>query len=296
MLDAARSYVNQTVPRLPNLLATRTTNRYDDSPQALKNGGWGVRAGLHLQGTANRETSVLEERDKGSPTTGSAFWQAQMGMISGGEFGSTLGMIMADTLKGKVTWGHWEEISGAKVAVFRYSVPKSASHYEVIGTLQRAGASHQVDTARGAGTGVSANVVGSNAGPSETIRAKPGYHGSLWIDPDSGTVLRITIESDSTDGSPFRRAAILVQYGPVQIGGDDFVCPLRSVALSDAVFDPQAIYTDTPTRWLNETLFSSYRRFGSTSQVLTGEATSESKNPLGTTSEPKGTRGDSRRS
>ena len=44
MLDAARSYVNQTVPRLPNLLATRTTNRYDDSPQALKNGGWGVRA------------------------------------------------------------------------------------------------------------------------------------------------------------------------------------------------------------------------------------------------------------
>ena len=98
--------------------------------------------GLHLQGAANRETSVFEERDKGSPTTGSAFWQAQMGMISGGEFGSTLGMIMADTLKGEVTWGHWEEISGAKVAVFRYSVPKSASHYEVIGTLQREGASH----------------------------------------------------------------------------------------------------------------------------------------------------------
>ncbi len=289
MLDAAQGYVKQTVPRLPNLLAKRTTNRYDDSPEALKNGGWGVRAGLHLMGTTSRDTSVLEERDNGSPTTGSAFWQAQMGMISGGEFGSTLGMIMADTLKGKVSWGHWEEISGAKVAVFRYSVPKSASHYEVIGTIQRAGASHQVDTARGAGTGVSANVVGPNAGPSETIRARPGYHGSLWIDPDSGTVLRITIESDSTDGSPFRRAAILVQYGPVQIGGDNFVCPLRSVALTDAVFDPQAIYADTPTRWLNETLFTSYRRFGSTSQILAQEATSESKSPLGSTPEPKGT-------
>ena len=287
MLDAARSYVKQTVPHLPNLLAKRTTNRYDDSPEALKNGGWGVRAGLHLAGTTSRDTSVLEERDNGSPTAGSAFWQAQMGMISGGEFGSTLGMIMADTLKGKVSWGHWEETSGARVAVFRYSVPKSASHYEVIGTIQRAGASHQVDTARGAGTGLSTNVVGPNARPSETIRARPGYHGSLSIDPDSGTVLRITIESDSTDGSPFRRAAILVQYGPVQIGGDNFVCPLRSVALSDAVFDPQAIYADTPTRWLNETLFTSYRRFGSTSQVLTEAASSESKNPLGATSESK---------
>ena len=139
MLDAGRSYVKQTVPHLPNLLAKRTTNRYDDSPEALKNGGWGVRAGLHLTGTTSRDTSVLEERDNGSPTTGSAFWQAQMGMISGGEFGSTLGMIMADTLKGKISWAHWEETSGARVAVFRYSVPKSASHYEVIGTLPRSG-------------------------------------------------------------------------------------------------------------------------------------------------------------
>ncbi len=287
MLDAARSYVQQTLPRLPNLLAKRTTNRYDDSPQALKNGGWGVRGGLHLVGAASRETSVFEERDNGSPTTGSAFWQAQMGMISGGEFGSTLGMIMADTLKGKVAWGHWEETSGARVAVFRYSVPKSASHYEVIGTLQREGAPNVVDTPRGGGTGVSSNVIGQNGGPAEIVRARPGYHGSLWINPDSGTVVRITIESDSADGSPFRQASILVQYGPVQIGGDNFVCPLRSVALSVAVFDPQSVYADTPTRWLNVTLFTSYRRFGSTTQVLTEQAAQESKNPSAGTSEQK---------
>ncbi len=286
VIDAARSYVKQTVARLPNLLAKRTTNRYDDSPEALKNGGWAVRGGLHLVGTASRETSVLEERDNGSPNTGSAFWQAQMGMISGGEFGSTLGMIMADTFKGKVTWEHWEETSKGKAAVFRYSVPKSASHYEVIGTLQREAAPNVIDTPRGGGTGVSANVVSPNAGPSEIIRARPGYHGALWINPDSGTVLRITIESDSTDGSPFRRAAILVQYGPVQIGGESFVCPLRSVALTVAVFNPQSIYADTPTRWLNETVFTSYRRFGSTTQILTEKAAPKSKNPLGGTSEP----------
>ena len=63
MLDAARNYVAQTLPRLPDFLATRTINRYDDSPQALKKGAWPVRTGLHLVGTSSREISVRNERE-----------------------------------------------------------------------------------------------------------------------------------------------------------------------------------------------------------------------------------------
>jgi len=44
MLDDARGYVAQTLQRLPDFLATRTINQYDDSPQALKKGAWPVRA------------------------------------------------------------------------------------------------------------------------------------------------------------------------------------------------------------------------------------------------------------
>ena len=50
LLDAARGYVAQTVPHLPDFFATRTTNRFDDSPQALAQGNWPVRAGLHYAG------------------------------------------------------------------------------------------------------------------------------------------------------------------------------------------------------------------------------------------------------
>ena len=46
MIEAARSYVKQTVQRLPNLLAKRTTNRFDDSPEALKNGELGGPRGI----------------------------------------------------------------------------------------------------------------------------------------------------------------------------------------------------------------------------------------------------------
>ena len=136
MLQSARNYVAQSLPSLPNFLATRTINRYDDSPQALKKGGWPVRAGLHLVDTTSWEISVLNERENQPAAQSSAVWKAQIGLISGGEFGTTLGMILADTTLGKVAWSHWEQIEAGQVAVFHYSVPKSASHFEIVGSLQ----------------------------------------------------------------------------------------------------------------------------------------------------------------
>ena len=125
MLEAVRNYVARTLPRLPNFLATRSIRRYDDSPQELKKGGWPVRLGLHLVDTSSREISVRDERG----SLPSAVWQEQSGLISKGEFGSTLGMILSDTAKGKVTWSHWERIAGDPAAVFhiRYPNPPRAT-------------------------------------------------------------------------------------------------------------------------------------------------------------------------
>jgi VWFA-related protein len=287
LLGAARSYVTQTLPSLPNFLATRTINRYDDSAQALKNGGWPVRSGLHLVDTTSRETSVHDSRDTQSPTTGSALWQAQVGLISGGEFGSTLGMVVADTAKGSISWSHWEMTDSGRVAVFRYSVPKSASHYEVIGSVQRQAALDTPDSLKGQRKPTPA--VSSNFGSSGalTVLTTPGYHGSLWLDPETGTVLRITVEANSKDGVPFRRADILVGYGSVQIADRKFICPVRSLALSVALIGPDASL-DAPTVWVNETLFTNYHRFASTTRVLTEAATAEPKNPAGGTSTPTG--------
>ena len=185
-----------------------------------------MRLGLHLVDTSSREISVRDERD----SLPSAVWQEQSGLISKGEFGSTLGMILADTVKGKVAWSHWEQIAGDPAAVFQYSVPRSASNYEVIGYQQQA--AEEYANLRG-GQGV-AGIGSQLSGPSSKILptiTRPGYHGSLWLDPATGTILRITIEAEAKDGSPFQRAAILVQYGPVQIGDSTFICPVRSLAL-----------------------------------------------------------------
>ena len=263
MLEAARNYVAQTLPRLPNLLATRSIRRYDDSPQELKKGGWPVRLGLHLVDNSSREISVLDERD----SLPSAVWQKQSGLISRGEFGSTLGMILADTSKGKMTWSHWEQIAGDPAAVFQYSVPRSASNYEVIGYEQPAAEYANLTGRQGvAGIGPQLSSHSSDITPS-IIR--PGYHGTLSLDPATGTVLRITIEADAKGGAMFQRASIVVEYGPVQINDTKFVCPVRSVALYEATAPAQANLSDAPAEWLNVVLFTGYHRFGSTVKILT---------------------------
>ena len=273
MLEAARNYVAQTLPRLPNFLATRTINRYDDSPQALKKGGWPVRAGLHKVDTSSREISVRDERENQPPTQGSAVWEREIGLISGGEFGTTLGMILTDTIQGKVTWSHWEQNDAGQVAVFQYEVPSAASHFELIGTLQREAAIEGFAAPSG-NRGIASIGVRPNTDPSRTsiIRIRPAYHGSVSLDPATGTILRITMEAELKDSDPFRRAAILVQYGPVQIGEGKFICPVRSVALSLGALHAQAGSEDAPSEWLNETLFTGYHRFASTTRVLTDPA------------------------
>lgn len=66
------------------------------------------------------------------------------------------------------------------------------------------------------------------------------------VDPETGAVLRLTrmadvaqgdlasMLSESTAGTPLSRADMLVEYGPVEIGGNTYICPVRSVAISKA--------------------------------------------------------------
>jgi VWFA-related protein len=269
-VEAARRYTSQTLPRLPDFFATRVINLYDDRPQALKKGEWPTRSGLHLIGTSSGEISVRNERENQPATKGSAVWQANMGLISGGEFGNTLGMILADTAKGSISWSHWDESAKGRVAVFRYDVPASASHYEVLSALRREETIEGFDSPQGGSRGMSVIGTNPNANPSRIVYTKPGYHGSIRVNPVDGTILRITIDADLTKGAPFRRAAILVEYGPVDIAGTTFICPVRSFALSRGPDDPYTINGDAPTEWLNESLFTNYHRFGSTTRVLAG--------------------------
>ena len=232
----------------------------------MKKGAWPVRAGLHQVGQSSREVSVHVEWENGSPGNGSAVWEDRKGLTSWGEFGTVLGMILGDAVNGKVSWSRWEQTASGLSAVFHYSVPKSASHFEVLRFAAGPGSLAAVITPR---------TYGAQAGsvPSDVVilHDKRGYEGFLWLDPANGTILRITIEADSKSSVDYQQAAMLVQYGAVEIAGSRFILPVRSLALSKVAFSAEMTTGDAPSEWLNETLFTDYHRFAATTRIVTGE-------------------------
>jgi VWFA-related protein len=266
LLEAAKKFAVETLPHLPNLLATRTTFSFDDSPQEVTNGGYLQRIGLHLIGSSKAEVSVRNERESPSTHTRTSPSPAQGGLMTWGEFGSTLLIILSDSIQGKTTWSHWEQTPAGVVAVFHYEVPKTASHYEIDTPVEHVEANPGSN--RWAYTGGTAAVT-----TTAMVRNKPGYQGYLWIDPATGTILRVTLVADLKGDSTIERGAILVEYGSVRIADQTVICPVRSLALSSAPDTVNATLKGAATEWLNENLFTSYHMFASTSRILDEQAT-----------------------
>ena len=281
ILNAARGYVVKTLPRLPDFFATRTTYRFDNSPQVLGANQWPVRAGLHMVGSTSLEITFRDDQlqpvapQPANAAAGPPPAAGMQGLQTRGEFGLILAMIFVDTGKGALSFHHWEQTRGGLVAVYRYTVPKSASNYSVdyccisLGPSNRQGGGR-----RGGGSSL---MVNSPADPTSFYHKTPGYHGSLFIDPASGAILRITLEAEMGAG-PVSRMASVIEYGPVVIGDRKYICPLRSLALIEALDGSNAanpvVATDRDTGvntviQINETSFTSYHRLGATTRIIT---------------------------
>jgi len=293
MMDAARGYVIQTAPHLPDFFATRSTNRFDDGPQVLEKGSWAVRAGLHLSGSSSRQITFRDGKEvqdtalttvAGQPGAPQA--SQELGLRTWGEFGPEMSIVLTDLAKGKVSFSHWEQTPAGLAAVYRYSVPKPASHYAVDYCCVREGGGTTPPPVSysGRGRGSQPSDYVPQAVTSHSFSETPGYHGSLSIDPATGAILRITLEAELSGGDPLTRAATVVEYGPVKIGDSSYICPLRSLAFSmsntalsggnaenQAFNSPTKIPTvGSPILLVNETSFTHYHRLGASVRMLAG--------------------------
>lgn len=255
-LSLASAYVETTLAKLPNFFAAESITTFEDTPASQDNGNYTVYQSLHYtdfkkatvfyrDGKEVMETksSEVSEQDQTITLAGQ--------LLSSGEFGPVLHTVLADAHSGKLAWSHWETIGTSQVAVFRYSVPRKKSHYRVKVEL---------------------------VGHSEPMQSRPGYHGEITIDPSNGTILRITLQADITDNDPMKRADLMVEYGPVEIGKQSYLCPVRSVALTQDY--PQKFQADNkgvlerreeqPQTLLNDVRFDHYHVLRSEARLLTG--------------------------
>jgi VWFA-related protein len=206
MMALTVDYLTKTMRQLPNFMATREMVRYEDTPQ-------GYRADRTLVPyqplhSVDRPSSEVVYRDGREVENVAARETTSAGMNTAGEFGPILNTVMLDAAASKLAWGHWEQGANGPEAVFRYAVPQKSSHYEVTFCC----------------------VAG--AGGSYPFQQKVGYRGEIAVDPETGAILRVSLIADLKPDAAIQSADVLVEYGPVALGGRTYLCPVRSIALS----------------------------------------------------------------
>lgn len=279
MIVRAIAYLKQSMPRLPNFYALRTTTHFADAPalhQDLRNFcNYATSRSLCLANTGaefpspaskfnplqfeNATVATVTYRDGQELTnqhseSAALANQQQDGLITRGEFGPILMVALGDALHGKIFWDSWQRGAAGTLAVFRYTVSQDKSHFMV-----------SCPSINGA----------------ESVY--PAYHGTFALDPSNGTVYRITMISDLAPPFEDQKASIAVEYETVQIGGTPYICPVRAVALSQVpVFSThmgKIIKLPMMQTRLNDITFTRFHLFRAEMKILPDSAGSSSASP-----------------
>lgn len=262
MLNGAVHFVATTFQHLPDFLAERLTRSFDDSPLVVTHSGWAPPNGpLHTAGTfrqevtyrGGKEVAISSLNAKGKPAKDAP---APAGLSSTGEFGPVLATILRDTSKGSIKWSHWEQDPMGPVAVFAYQVPQATSHYQVDYCCVRS--SEDLESYEGSKDQRLANG----------YHGTPGYHGAIFLNPTTGTIQRVTVQAELDPQAAITTAQISVRYGAVTIGGQSYICPVESLAVSDTLARLGGDMSDRTIERINEVTFTDYHRFGTSSRIL----------------------------
>jgi hypothetical protein len=257
MLVQVVNYVNTTVRQLPNLMAIRNTTGFEDRPmQDIQEATDVVSLSylpLHIVGKSSLAVTYRDRKEVVDERSTKALKHEGKigGLVTSGEFGPILSTVLADALKGKITWARWEQGSSGRLAVFHFAVPEEKSNYYVKFCCE------------------------SDA---SIFNERASYHGEIAFDPADGSVLRIALQAEMPPKGLVPNAGIVIEYSAVEIGGKSYICPARSVSVLQAhTVPPQGAYSKmnyqgAPKTYLNDVEFGQYRRFGSEVRILAGDA------------------------
>jgi hypothetical protein len=263
MLQEARAYVLRELSHLPNFMAMQTTTRFDNSPVSLKYfQATTDQAGLHRVGSIQHKITFQDGKEVTDGGTGTEQTNRKNGGLeSHGEFGAEAAVVLMDVEKGSIAFDHWEQSMAGQAAVYRYSVPREFSHYEITDACQDHVSFHDF----------------------------PAYSGEIALDSKTGAILRMTLVAESKPGDPVSHVASVIEYGIVVLGHRRSICPLRSLTFMNQELNGCGHMNhklQKPVMMINQTIFSNYQRFGSSSTLIFDEAGNRHASPGNSTERP----------
>lgn len=227
-VERTRALAREYSRRMPDFLCTETIHR---SYHLTLPKNW-IRADVltvKLRYAGQTEDRELLARN-GRPA---AAGETLGGLENIGEFWGMLEGVFDPESQAGFHWESWKTLRDRPASVFSYQVEKSHSSYML--SFDPGGYAH---------------------------RQVVGYHGTVWIDRDTGGVLRLVYEADTIPADfPMQYASTTVDYGFVEVAGGQYLLPVRA-----------EIETDVDGfRSRNISEFRDYRRFSTDSTVRFGD-------------------------
>src|SRR4051794_36532219 len=109
IMGLTAEYVSKTIPRLPNFIATRETDFFEDSPLLQKSADWSTPyEPLHLVGHNSVPVQYRDGREIEEPSKRAREVLRGRSLHSNGEFGPILALILIDAAQNKLVFSRWE--------------------------------------------------------------------------------------------------------------------------------------------------------------------------------------------
>ncbi len=200
LLDQLRSYTNSYTQRLPNFICLEQTLRYVDTT--------GMNA-WRLVDVLTARLSYFDQKEdyklvsRNGHTISDVAYASLYGAFSTGDFGTHMREIFDPDNHAAFVWKRWTMLRGRLTHVFTYKVPLEYSNYTI---EYRGEETHQ---------------------KGDVQRVKVGYRGSVYVDNELHTIVRIMREPLNIPASfPIKQAQDTVDYDFIKIGDNQYFLPL----------------------------------------------------------------------
>jgi hypothetical protein len=271
ILDKASDYISKTYSQLPSLTATRTTVRFQDNVEAaapssgLQGGAKEVTTGSSFVSAFqfihyinSTESSVASQHGAEQPPAekDKTPWGANK-MIVVTDPVPSLGLVFPEAQdSGTIKFLRWQSVNGRSAAVFTFEVPKKKAHFPVnvccFPDVDAAGKANFSSAALGGG-GATGNFQTSTSW--HPYKATVPYHGQLFIDPETGIVVRMITFADMKPTEVVHQVDTRVDYSPVTVNGKPLMVPLKTYVNTEVV--PNGDSGSAGKYSVRRTLFSS---------------------------------------
>jgi len=223
LLQSMRRYGRDYITRLPDFICLQTTEEFDSGKKATR---WhrGDTLTSKLLFSEGHEKRTIEAVN-GHPVRTGSRRVLRRPLTTEGEFGILLSNVLGSASQPQIKWGGTATVDGMEMAVFEYAIDRQHSTLKL-------------------GSSYSAAIV--------------PYHGSIYADPQSGAVLRITNEvSEIPAELEIDEILTDISYGKVTIGTLEYLLPVAA-----------SVRMRTPSRNLrHEIKFVNYQKFETESHI-----------------------------